>query len=129
MMVLVSVLVRALVSFSVRVLASVLVRALVSFTVRVLVSFSVRVLVMFLVRSLASFPVKVLARGGVTHPEKPVSGSLVQLILTLLHSQARKVEITRPVPVVCYAGPGGAKTTLCAQFSFRLLGNWEWEED
>ena len=59
-----------------RVLANTLARSLASFPERVLVN--------ILVRSLVSFPERVLARGGVSHPEKPVSGSLVQLILTLL---------------------------------------------
>ena len=39
---------------------------------------------------------EVLPRGGVSHPEKPVCGSLVQLRLTLHRSQAQEVEITRP---------------------------------
>ena len=71
-------------NFLARVLKSVPVRSSVLFPVRVLARFSVRVLANSLVRSLASFPVRVLARGGVSHPEKPVSGFLVQLILTLL---------------------------------------------
>ena len=79
--------------------------------------FSVRVLKSVLVRSLVNFLVRVLTRGGLSHPEKPVGGSLVQFKLTLLRSQAREVEITMGVCVCCLGGGAG----LLYNFLFACL--------
>ena len=63
-----------------------------------------------------------LARRGLSHPEKPVCGFLVQLRLTLLRSQAREVETTKGGGSVSAALGRG---WLTLQIVVRLFGSWE----
>ena len=56
--------------------------------------------------------------GGLSHPEEPVGGSLVQLRLTLLRSWAWGEGITTPGLVVCYSGPGKRRRPGVHQFLF-----------